>query len=84
MAKPVFSVEAIRAASKVVTRCQVYDAVQKLTPAEQGEFRAAIKDPTLPLTAIQRVFLARGLKVNVTGLHHHRHGRCGRCYGVTR
>ena len=61
--------------------CQIQDALRQLTPAERKEFDAAIQDFTLGLPAIQRALSERGFHINRTALHHHRHGRCGRCYG---
>ena len=80
-----FSRAAVLAAAAPKSRpCSVQMAAAKLTPAERKEFQRALNDFAIPLPSIQRVMAQLGHELNRTALHHHRHGRCGRCYGRPR
>jgi hypothetical protein len=77
------SLAAFQAAAKVSQKnhCRHRREIARLTRAEQREYGAAIHDVSIQLPAILRVLRERGLRVNKTSLHYHRHRQCITCFG---
>ena len=73
---------AILAAKKKPPQCRLGPQIAGLSPSERRDYARAMADLSIPLPAIQRVLEARGLKVNQTTLHHHRHRQCSTCFGT--
>src|SRR5262249_5245988 len=61
--------------------CFMMRFAEQASPEELRELKACLADATLPVAAIHRAVIARGLQVSKSTLLNHRHGICGRCYG---
>ena len=73
---------AIRAIKTARHQCRLRPQIASLDPAERRDYQAAMDDTSLTLRAISSVLADRGIQVSETTLHHHRHRRCGECFGV--